>query len=103
MADEQANAPYLSEAQRRDAAATIPKGRDWPALLAKDGDELEVHYRKTLEELGKQSGMLGLIFRKAQNKIQNPKNVTYAHSLMPMLFTLTGMDDTILIRNITVR
>ena len=72
MADEQAKAPYFSEAQRRDAAATIPKGRDWPALLAKDGDELEVHYRKTLEELGKQSGMLGLIFRKAQNKIQNP-------------------------------
>jgi type I restriction enzyme M protein len=41
-------------------------------LLAKDGDELEIHYRHTLEELGKRSGMLGVIFRKAQNKIQDP-------------------------------
>ena len=38
----------------------------------KDGDELETHYRHTLEELGKRSGMLGVIFRKAQNKIQDP-------------------------------
>lgn len=52
--------------------APIPKGKDWPALLAKDGDELEIHYRHTLEELGKRSGMLGVIFRKAQNKIQDP-------------------------------
>jgi type I restriction enzyme M protein len=41
-------------------------------LLAKDGDELKIHYRHTLEELGKRSGMLGVIFRKAQNKIQDP-------------------------------
>ena len=41
-------------------------------MLAKDGDELEIHYRHTLEELGKRSGMLGVIFRKAQNKIQDP-------------------------------
>lgn len=72
MADEQAKAPYLSAEKRRDAAATIPKGMDWPSLLAKDGDELEIHYRHTLEELGKRSGMLGVIFRKAQNKIQDP-------------------------------
>ena len=37
-----------------------------------DGDELETHYRHTLEHLGKRPGMLGLIFRKAQNKIQDP-------------------------------
>jgi hypothetical protein len=48
-------------------------GKDWPSPLAKDDDELEVHYRHTLEELGKCSGMLGLIFRKAQNKIQDPE------------------------------
>ena len=41
-------------------------------MVAKDGDELEIHYRHTLEELGKRSGMLGVIFRKAQNKIQDP-------------------------------
>jgi type I restriction enzyme M protein len=72
MADEQSKSPFLSEDKRRDAASTIPKGKDWPSLLAKDGDELEVHYRHTLEELGKCSGMLGIIFRKAQNKIQDP-------------------------------
>ncbi|MCP3662694.1 MAG: SAM-dependent DNA methyltransferase, partial [Gammaproteobacteria bacterium] len=37
-----------------------------------DGDALEAQYRHTLEELGKQTGMLGTIFRKAQNKIQDP-------------------------------
>ncbi|HKO44426.1 MAG TPA: N-6 DNA methylase [Pyrinomonadaceae bacterium] len=35
-------------------------------------DELEIHYRHTLEDLGERSGMLGVIFRKAQNKIQDP-------------------------------
>src|SRR5579862_7262177 len=50
----------------------VPEGYDWSSLLAKDGDELEVHYRHLLEELGKKSGMLGVIFRKAQNKIENP-------------------------------
>jgi len=34
-----------------------------------DGDDLELQYRHTLENLGKQGGMLGTIFRKAQNKI----------------------------------
>lgn len=41
-------------------------------LLARDGDELETHYRHVLESLGKQKCMLGVIFRKAQNKIQDP-------------------------------
>src|SRR4029077_6742389 len=50
----------------------IPKGYDWPALDSKDGDELEIHYRHTLETLGRKPGMLGVIFRKAQNKIQDP-------------------------------
>src|SRR5207247_6301851 len=33
---------------------------------------LEAHYRHTLEALGKRPGMLGVIFRKAQNKVQDP-------------------------------
>jgi type I restriction enzyme M protein len=37
-----------------------------------DGDALEGHYRRILTELGKQPGMLGVIFRKAQNKVQDP-------------------------------
>jgi type I restriction enzyme M protein len=65
MADEQAQPPF-------NKPSPIPKGFGWDALLKLDGDELEIHYRHTLEELGKRSGMLGVIFRKAQNKIQDP-------------------------------
>jgi type I restriction enzyme M protein len=53
-------------------ASAIPEGFDWPSLTSKDGDALETHYRHILEELGKSGGMLGIIFRKAQNKIQDP-------------------------------
>ena len=52
--------------------STIPPDLDWSSLLAQDGDALEVHYRHILESLSKQSGMLGVIFRKSQNKIQDP-------------------------------
>ena len=65
MADEQSKPPF-------NKPSLIPKGFSWPALLKLDGDDLETHYRHTLEELGKRSGMLGVIFRKAQNKIQDP-------------------------------
>lgn len=53
----------------------IPADLRWETLLAKDGDELETHYRHILAELGKQQGMLGIIFRKAINKIQNPAHL----------------------------
>ena len=65
MADEQSKPPF-------NKPSPIPKGFGWDALLKLDGDDLEIHYRHTLEELGKRSGMLGVIFRKAQNKIQDP-------------------------------
>ena len=41
-------------------------------LLDADGDELENDYRRILQTLGKQKGVLGVVFRKAQNKIQDP-------------------------------
>ncbi|MBU2055069.1 MAG: type I restriction-modification system subunit M [Proteobacteria bacterium] len=65
MADEQSRPPH-------NKPSAVPQGWDWPSLLARDGDDLEIHYRHTLEELGKRPGMLGVIFRKAQNKIQDP-------------------------------
>ena len=37
-----------------------------------NGDELFDHYRHTLEALGNQKGLLGLIFNKSQNKFQYP-------------------------------
>lgn len=65
MADEQARPPF-------NRAAFIPDGLDWQSLLARDGDDLEVHYRRVLTDLGRESGMLGVVFRKAQNRIQDP-------------------------------
>jgi type I restriction enzyme M protein len=65
MADEQSKPPF-------DKPSPIPKGFSWPALLKLSGDDLEIQYRHTLEELGKRTGLLGVIFRKAQNKIQDP-------------------------------
>ena len=65
MADEQTKPPFSRP-------AIVPEGLDWPSLLERDGDELEVHYRHVLTELGRKPGMLGVIFRKAQNRIQDP-------------------------------
>lgn len=65
-----------------DEESPVPKGYNWESLAGKDGDELEVHYRHILEELGRQSGMLGTIFRKAQNKIQDPAKLKRLISLM---------------------
>jgi len=65
MADERSRPPYHQP-------NPIPAAYAWPALLAKDGDDLFDHYRHTLEELGKQPGTLALIFGKAQNKFQDP-------------------------------
>src|SRR5437660_11227227 len=41
-------------------------------MLKLNDNELVIHYRQTLEELGKEPGLIGVIFRKAQNKIQDP-------------------------------
>src|SRR5690348_4609634 len=57
--------------------STIPEGLDWPSLMALDGDALEAHYRHILEELARAKGMLGLIFAKSQNKIQNPARLRH--------------------------
>ena len=65
MADEQSKAPFNKK-------SPVPGGFGWDILLKLDGDDLETHYRHTLEELGKRPGMLGIIFKKAQNKIQDP-------------------------------
>jgi len=65
MADEQTKPPF-------NKPSVIPKDYDWESLLSKSGDDLETHFRHSLENLGKKSGLLGLIFRKSQNKIQDP-------------------------------
>ncbi|CDS51552.1 Type I restriction-modification system, DNA-methyltransferase subunit M [Polaromonas sp. CG9_12] len=69
MAHEYAQEPY-----KRDTH--IPKGYDWPTLKAKVGEPLEAQYLATLHRLGPEKGMLGAIFFKAQNKIQDPAKLS---------------------------
>jgi len=45
MADEQSRAPF-------NKPSPIPKGFGWDKLVKLVGDDLEIHYRHTLEELG---------------------------------------------------
>lgn len=65
MADEYSHPPY-------NRAVNIPTEYSWPSLTAQTGADLEVHYVKLLLELGNRPGMLGQIFTKSQNKIQDP-------------------------------
>jgi type I restriction enzyme M protein len=74
MADERlALTPHLSQ---RPHPSPLPKGEgvkgvpeeySWARLVKLDGDDLELQYRHTLENLGKLGGMLGTIFRNAQD------------------------------------
>ncbi len=52
--------------------SSIPPALNWASLIKRDGEELEAHYARILTELGKGSGLIPTIFRKAQNRIQNP-------------------------------
>jgi type I restriction enzyme M protein len=65
MADEQTKPPFNRK-------RIVPADLDWETLHRLDGDALDLQYRHTLVELGRQPGTLGVIFRKAQNKIQDP-------------------------------
>lgn len=75
MADEYARPPYM-----RDLG--VPKGYDWQSLTSKTGAELETHYIQLLLKLAKQRGLLGQIFTKAQNRIQEPAHLA---SLIEMI------------------
>lgn len=65
MADEYSKPPYSRN-------VGIPELYNWQSLKSKKGADLETHYLTVLRELGSKKGMLGQIFTKAQNKIQDP-------------------------------
>lgn len=50
----------------------VPDEYSWQRLLDAEGAALETEYTSTLQGLGRQPGTLGTIFRKAQNRIQDP-------------------------------
>ncbi len=64
MSDEYSKPPYKKQ-------TGIPAGFGWADLCALKGAAMEEQYKKTLEELAKQSGILGKIFSGATNKIRN--------------------------------
>jgi len=65
MADEYSKPPY-------NRTLGIPKSLNWESLISRKGAELEIHYANLLRELSTQKGILGQIFTKSQNKIQDP-------------------------------
>ena len=64
MAHEQTLPPF-------NRPAIVSEDYNWASLLDVEGDALEIHYRHVLENLGREKGLLGVIFRKAQNRIQH--------------------------------
>jgi len=50
----------------------VPEQYDWPRLTDASGADLETLYTWMLDNLAKQPGVVGTIFRKAQNRIQDP-------------------------------
>jgi len=62
--------------------SAVPEEWRWEKLAGKDGDELEAHYRRTLTALGKEKGIIGTIFRKAQNKLADPAKLKRVVSLI---------------------
>ncbi len=65
MADEYSKPPY-------NRTINIPSAYNWQSLTTLRGAELEGHYTVVLRELGKEKGVLGQIFTKSGNKIQDP-------------------------------
>lgn len=65
MADEYSKPPHNRK-------MPIPASYAWETLTTKSGTELESHYNEMLRELAKEKGILGQIFVKSQNKIQDP-------------------------------
>jgi len=65
MADEYCKPPHSRN-------LGIPTDYDWESLAGLRGGPLEIHYVNLLRELGKERGILGHIYTKSQNKIQNP-------------------------------
>ena len=65
MADEFSRPPYNRK-------LPVPPEYNWESLTSKRGAELEVHYTLLLRELSQSKGVLGQIYTKSQNKIQDP-------------------------------
>jgi type I restriction enzyme M protein len=73
---DQERSVYLNE------PSSIPADWRWDRLASQSGDELEIRYRRTLEALARESGLIGTIFRGAQNKLTDPAKLKRVVSLI---------------------
>jgi type I restriction enzyme M protein len=72
----------INQALGEEVRPIVPEEYSWPVLVKLDGAALESYYRSVLESLGRGGGMLGTIFKKAQNKIQDPAKLKRLISLI---------------------
>ena len=60
----------------------LPDGTRWADLAALDGEALQAHYRRTLERLSSEPGLIGTLFQRAQNKFTDPVKLQRVVSLV---------------------
>lgn len=86
MAAEYAKPPYNRN-------MGIPAQYNWDSLKRRRGAELEAHYTDLLRDLSTRPGMLGKIFAKAQNTIQDPAKLYRLISMVyEELWVMMGAD-----------
>ncbi|MFI5452866.1 N-6 DNA methylase [Pedobacter sp. UC225_61] len=92
MVDELNKPPYsrnLKLPRLKDVEGKEVEGAEvcsWENLTSKNGAELESFYIQALRSLGTEKGMLGQIYVKSQNKIQDPSN-------LQRIITMIGKED----------
>ena len=62
--------------------SAIPEEHRWTALARLDGEAMAKQYRETLEALGKEGGLIGTLFDRAQNKLSDPAKLKRVVSLI---------------------
>jgi type I restriction enzyme M protein len=77
---------FLKMADER-GGEIVPEEYGWQSFTGKDARTLHRHYSTTLKHLSRQSGMLGLIFSDARNKIRDPAK------LRVLVLDLIGQSD----------
>jgi type I restriction enzyme M protein len=99
MADEMSKPPYnkeISFPKVKDTEGHEESGGEicnWPTLCKKRGAELEAFYTQMLRSLGTEKGILGQIFTKSQNKIQDPAKLLKVIDLIGQeQWTMVGAD-----------
>jgi len=65
-----------------DETSLIPEELRWDKLKDLSGEDLEIQYNETLASLSKMGGIIGAIYTKAQNKINEPAKLKRLISLI---------------------